>query len=72
MEKKKARILTICGAAAAILSGIFIAIGVIDAMARSEYQNVGMNTPVVIIVALIFIAGAAALIIGLKKMKSYK
>jgi hypothetical protein len=72
MEKKKARILTICGAVAAVLSAIVIVIGIIDAVARSEYQNVGMNTPVVIILGLVFIAGVAAFVVGLKKMKSAK
>ena len=72
MEKKKAKTLTICGAIAAVLSGLFIAYGIFDAIERSEYQNVGMNTPIIILAALVFIAGVAALVIGLKKMKSAK
>ena len=72
MEKKKARILTICGAVATLLSGILITVGILDAIERSEYQNIGMNTPVVIITALIFIASVAALVIGLMKMRSAK
>ncbi len=70
IEKKKARALTISGAIATVLSGIFIACGIFDAIRRSEYQNIGMNTPVVVLTALIFIAGVAALAIGLKRMKS--
>jgi hypothetical protein len=72
MEKKKARILTIYGAVAAVLSAIVIVIGIIDAVARSEYQNTGMNTPVVIILGVVFIAGVAAFVAGLKKMKAAK
>lgn len=72
MKKKKTHILTICGAIAAVLSGLFIAYGIFDAIERSKYQDIGMNTPVVVIAALIFIAGAAMFVIGLKKMKSAK
>jgi hypothetical protein len=72
MEKKKARILTICGAVAAVLSAVVIVIGILDAAAMSEYREVGMNTPVVIILGLVFLAGVAAFVIGLKKMKSAK
>jgi uncharacterized membrane protein (DUF4010 family) len=68
MEKKKARVMAICGAAVVLLSGIFIAVGIVDAIDRSEYQNVGMNTPVVILTAFVFIAGVTALLTGLKKM----
>lgn len=72
MKKRNGLLLTICGAVIMLLSGIFIAIGVIEATLRSEYQQIGMNTPVVILAALVFIAGAAALIIGLRKMKTAK
>ena len=70
--KKNAHILTICGAVVAVLSGLFIAYGIFDAIERSQYQDIGMNTPVVVIAALIFIAGVAMFVIGLKKMKSAK
>lgn len=72
MEKKKARIIMICGAVVAVLSGLFIAYGIFDAVERSQYQDIGMNTPVVVIAALIFIAGAAMFVIGLRKMRSAK
>jgi hypothetical protein len=70
MEKKKARILTICGAAVAVLSVIVIVIGIIDSVARSAYQDVILNTPVFILLGLVFIAGAVAFVIGLKKLKA--
>jgi uncharacterized integral membrane protein len=72
MEKKKALILTICGAVAILLSGVFIVIGILDAVERSQYQNTAMNTPVVVVLALVFIAGVVAFVIGIKKMKSAK
>jgi NADH:ubiquinone oxidoreductase subunit 6 (subunit J) len=72
MEKKKGLILTICGAVAILLSGIIIVIGILDAVERSQYQNTAMNTPVVVVVALVFIAGAVALVMGIKKMKPAK
>ncbi|MDR0356658.1 MAG: hypothetical protein LBJ64_13130 [Deltaproteobacteria bacterium] len=64
--------LAIGGAVVAALSAVVIIIGVIDAVARSEYQNVGVNTPVVALLGLGFVAGAAAFVVGLKKMKSAK
>jgi len=70
MNKKKARILTICGAVAAVLSGIVFVIGILEAIERSKYQNLGANTPVIIILSLIFFAGVAAFVIGLKKMRA--
>jgi hypothetical protein len=70
MEKKKARILTICGAVAAVLSAVVIVIGIIDMIERSQYQNVVANTPVVVVLGLVFIAGVAAFVIGLKKLKA--
>lgn len=70
--KKNAHILTVCGAIAAVLSGLFIAYGIYDAIERSQYQNIGMNAPVIVIAALVFIAGVAMFVIGLKKMKSEK
>jgi hypothetical protein len=51
---------------------VFIVIGILDAIKRSEYQNVGMNTPVVSIAVPGFMAGVAAFVIGLKKMKAVK
>ena len=60
MGKKKWRTLTVGGAIAAVLSGVFIVYGIFDAIQRSQYQDIGMNTPAVVIAALIFIAGAAA------------
>lgn len=70
MEKKKARILRICGAVAAVLSAVVIIIGIIDASEMSQYREVGMNTPVVILLGLVFLAGVTAFVVGLKKMKS--
>jgi hypothetical protein len=43
-----------------------------EAVERSEYQNITMNTPGVVVVASVFIAGAAAFIIGVRKMKQAK
>ena len=71
MDKKKARILTISGAVVAVLAGIVIVIGMLDTMERSKYQdNIVPNTPVIIILSLIFFAGVAAFFIGLKKTRS--
>jgi hypothetical protein len=72
MKKKKALVIAICGAVAAILSAIVIVIGILDAVERSQYREMGMNTPMVILLSLIFIAGVTALIVGLRKMKSAK
>lgn len=72
MKRKKAQILAICGAVIAVLSGLLIAYGIFEAVERSQYQNIGMNTPVVRITALACIAGAAMLVIGLQKMRPPK
>lgn len=72
MEMKKWRTLTVSGAIVAALSGLFIVYGIFDAIKQSEYRDVGMNTPIIILAVLVFIAGVAALVIGLKKIKSAK
>jgi hypothetical protein len=71
-QKKPGLIFTIGGAVAILLSGVLVVVGLLDAVERSRYQNMAMNTPVVIVLALVFLAGVVALVLGLKKMKSTK
>jgi uncharacterized membrane protein len=72
MKKRNGLILAIYGAAATLLSAVFIIIGVLDAIETSQYRDIGMNTPVVILAALVFIGGVIALVMGLKKSKAEK
>ena len=72
MKKRSALILTVGGGIAVLASVVLVIIGVMEAAERSEYRNIGMNTPVIVLVALVFIAGAAAFIAGVRKMKQAK
>jgi cytochrome bd-type quinol oxidase subunit 2 len=72
MKKRNALVLTVCGGITVLASVVFIIIGVMEAVERSEYQNTAMNTPAVVLVAAVFIAGAAAFIIGVRKVKQAK
>ncbi len=64
MKKQNGRILTICGAAAAVLAALFIVITIVDVIQTSQYRNVGFNTPVMIFAVLVFIAGVIAFVLG--------
>ena len=72
MKKRSALILTVGGGIAVLASVVLVIIGVMEAAERSEYRNIGTNTPAVVLVALVFIAGAAAFIAGVRKMKQAK
>ncbi len=72
MKKGNGMLLIICGAVLTALTGIIIAIGVIQAIEMSQYREIGMNVPVIALVALVLIAGVAALIAGIRKMKAAK
>ncbi len=72
MEKKKWRSLRIGGAIISALSALFIIYGIFDAIKQSEYRNVGMNTPVIVMAILILIAGVVMFVVGSKNMKSAK
>lgn len=72
MNKKKAVILSVCGAIAILLSGVLIIVGILEGIERSQYQNLGLNIPMIILVGVIFFGGVAALIKGIRGMKSDK
>jgi cytochrome bd-type quinol oxidase subunit 2 len=72
MKKRGALILTVCGCIAVLASIVLVIVGVMDTIERSEYQNMAMNTPVVVLIAAVFTAGAAAFIVGVRKMKQTK
>lgn len=72
MNKKKAVTLIVCGAATTLLSGVLIIMGILEGIERSQYQNLGLNIPMIILVGTLFIGGVAALIKGVRGMKSDK
>jgi cytochrome bd-type quinol oxidase subunit 2 len=72
MKKRGALVLTVCGGIAVLASIVLVIVGVMDTVGRSEYQNMTMNTPVVVLIAAVFIAGVAAFIVGVRKMKQTK
>lgn len=72
MNKKKAMILSVSGAIMTLLSSVLIVIGILEAIESSQYRNVGLNIPMIILVGVLFIVGIIALIKGIREMKSAK
>lgn len=72
MNKKKAMMLSVSGAIMTLLSSILIVIGTLEAIESSQYQNIGLNIPMVILVGAIFIGGIVVLIKGIRELKSTK
>lgn len=72
MNKKRAVILSVCGTVAVVMAGILIFIGILDGIERSQYQNLTINIPLVLLLGMLFIAGAVMLSIGIRGIKSGK